>query len=497
MTTRRYEPLVKIASGGTATVYVGRASGALGFRQLVAIKRPHEHLAEDPAFRAALVAEAMIAARLRHANVVDVRDVEADERGVQLVMDYVEGASLSEMIRSWTKVCPARAEAVAIRVVLDACEGLRAVHEATGDDGALLGLVHRDISPANVLVGLDGVARIADFGLAKPLLAVERSTTEGTLRGKLGYMAPEYVRGKPIDLRIDVFAMGVVTWEAIARRRLFRGGSDGETLDRVQTMEAPSLGSVRPSLGEVGPALDAVVARALAKDPASRFDSIVAFSSALEEVARAHGLSATPADVRDAFGADLREALEERRRQVNAAEERGPRGSVAPISVAPIAAPASMAPIAVAPASVAPASVAPASVAPASVAPPTVAPASEAPIVVAPSSTSVAPMSVEAPRSVRTRLVVAGAVALSAAVAIALLVVTRDQPAPPSSERSVVASDVSPLDDVVRRRAPHEPDPSASAARGHGRPKKPRPSDDATGSKPPRPNPYATSSAPR
>src|SRR3954468_13796439 len=179
MTERRYEPLFKIASGGTAAVYVGSAVGALGFRQLVAIKRPHAHLADDPAFCTALVEEAKIASRLRHANVVDVRDVEVDETGIQLVMDYVEGASLSELIRSWGKEPPARAEAIALRIVLDACEGLRAVHELRGDDGADLGLVHRDVSPANVLVGVDGVARIADFGLAKPLLAVERTTSEG------------------------------------------------------------------------------------------------------------------------------------------------------------------------------------------------------------------------------------------------------------------------------------------------------------------------------
>src|SRR4051794_39764809 len=165
--SRRYEPLLKIASGGTAAVYVGTAAGALGFRQLVAIKIPHAHLADDAAFRAALLEEAKIAARLHHANVVDVRDVEVDDGGVQLVMDYVEGASLSELIRAWTKEAPPRPEAVAIRIVLDACEGLRALHELTGDDGAALDLIHRDVSPANVLVGLDGVARLADFGLAK------------------------------------------------------------------------------------------------------------------------------------------------------------------------------------------------------------------------------------------------------------------------------------------------------------------------------------------
>jgi serine/threonine protein kinase len=334
-TTRRYEPLLKIASGGTASVYVGSAAGALGFRQLVAIKRPHAHLADDPAFCAALVEEARIASRLHHANIVDVRDVEVDESGIQLVMDYVEGASLSELIRSWAKEPPARGEAVALRIVLDACEGLRALHELTGDDDAPLGLVHRDVSPANILVGLDGVARIADFGLAKPLLAVERTTSEGALRGKLGYMAPEYIRGKAIDRRIDVFAMGIVLWEVLSRKRLFRGENDGDTLDRVQTLTPPLLAELLPSLGAAGAALDHVVARALAKDPEERLPTIAALSAELEKVVRAHDLGATHADVREAFAPSLRASLDDRRRRVQSATSQPPGAPIPSLSQAP------------------------------------------------------------------------------------------------------------------------------------------------------------------
>ncbi|MDB4993971.1 MAG: serine/threonine protein kinase [Myxococcaceae bacterium] len=313
---RRYEPLLKIASGGTATVYVGAATGALGFRQLVAIKQPHAHLADDPTFRAALLEEAKIAARIRHANVVDVRDVEVDDEGIQLVMDWVEGASLSDLIRSWSREPPARAHAVALRAVLDACEGLHAVHELAGDDGLALGVVHRDVSPANVLVGIDGVARIADFGLAKPLAVVERTTSEGALRGKLGYMAPEYVRGKAIDRRVDVFAMGVVLWESLTRKRLFRGENDVETLDKVQRMDAPSLAVAAPLLGAATADLDAVLARALAKEPDARFATVAALVAELERVTRAHDLVATHGEVRDSFGAELRSEIDARRARV-------------------------------------------------------------------------------------------------------------------------------------------------------------------------------------
>ena len=325
----KYERLLKIASGGTASVWVGSAAGAMGFRQLVAIKRPHAHLADDAAFRAALVEEAKIAARLRHANAVDVRDVEVDETGIQLVMDWVEGGSLSDLIRGWSSDTPRRAAAVAIRVVLDACQGLDALHELTDDHGKALGCVHRDVSPANVLVGLDGVGRITDFGLAKPLLAVERTTSEGALRGKLGYMAPEYIRGKGFDRRVDVFAMAIVLWEALARKRLFRGENDADTLNRVQRQTAPSLAFAAPWVGEAGEALDALLSRGLAKDPDARITTIAAFAEELEAIARANDLLASHAEVREAFPATLRAELEERRRQIAALGTREPE-SIAP-----------------------------------------------------------------------------------------------------------------------------------------------------------------------
>jgi serine/threonine-protein kinase len=485
---RRYEPLLKIASGGTAAVYVGTAAGALGFRQLVAIKIPHAHLADDPAFRAALVEEARIAARLHHANVVDVRDVEVDEGGVQLVMDYVEGASLSELVRAWAKEPPPRQAAVAIRIVLDACEGLRALHELTGDDGAPLGLVHRDVSPANVLVGLDGVARIADFGLAKSLLSVERTTSEGVLRGKLGYMAPEYIRGKAIDPRIDVFAMGVVLWEALAQRRLFRGENDGDTLERVQRMEAPKLGEVT-ALGEAAADLDAVIARALAKDPEARFASVAALAEELAKVTRARELGATSGEVREAFSPALRAALDDRRRRVQSASSRtdGAKVSSPPPSLPPLAA-ASVPPPAVS-----------------SQPPPAAADTISASVSAAPSA-SAAPASAPAPRRSRPALafVALGALAF-AGVAIVLL--AREPAAALPGAPRLLVHETLPLAGDARARAPSTSAPASSGSpdeaapltsRGGHAPARPaRPSSDEPGKKPPRPNPYASPPAPR
>jgi serine/threonine-protein kinase len=493
---RRYEPLLKIASGGTAAVYVGTAAGALGFRQLVAIKIPHAHLADDPAFRAALVEEARIAARLHHANVVDVRDVEVDEGGVQLVMDYVEGASLSELVRAWAKEPPPRQAAVAIRIVLDACEGLRALHELTGDDGAPLGLVHRDVSPANVLVGLDGVARIADFGLAKSLLSVERTTSEGVLRGKLGYLAPEYIRGKAIDARIDVFAMGVVLWEALAQRRLFRGENDGDTLERVQRMEAPKLGEVA-SLGEAAADLDAVLARALAKDPEARFASVAALAEELANVTRARELGATSAEVREAFSPALRAALDDRRRRVQSASSRADGAKASPPPSLPPLAAASLPPPAVA--SAPPPAAPDASAASVSVAsPPSASPASAA------SVSAAAPASAPAPPRSRSALAFVALGAVAVAV-VALAVLAREPAASPAGTPRLLVHETLPLAGEARARAPSAPassgppeDAALSTPRGgHAAARPPRPSSEEPGKKPPRPNPYTSPPAPR
>ena len=313
---RRYVLLFKLASGGAADVFVGAARGALGFRQLVAIKRPHPHLVEDPAARGALLAEARLAARLHHANVVDVRDVEleGDPRSgtVQLVMDYVDGEALGALLVRWSQGGPPLPAAVAIRIVLDAAAGLHAAHELVGDDGQSLGLVHRDVSPQNVLVGLDGVARVADFGIAKGIESSERPTTDGALKGKVGYMSPEYVRGHAIDRRADVFALGVVLWEALTGKRLFRGASDVETLERIAAARVPRPSEVVPALGD---RLDAVVARALERIPEARWPTARAFASALEDAARPD-LVARAEQVAEHVRAALGDELEARRKKI-------------------------------------------------------------------------------------------------------------------------------------------------------------------------------------
>lgn len=273
----RYELLVKIATGGTATVYVGRVSGSVGFSRLVAIKRAHPHLRDDPHARAALIREATLASRVHHANVVVISDVEETEEELFLVMEYVEGGALSDVL---DKSDGPLATPVALRILLDACAGLAAVHAMTDEAGRDVGMIHRDVSPQNILVGLDGTARLTDFGLAR--LTEVSSSASATVKGKIAYMAPEYIEGGAPTRQCDVFSLGVVAWETLSGRRLFRGTNDADTLRRVVSQAVPRISTV----AGVPEPFDAVLARALAKDPSKRYRSIAAFNEAFADVAR-------------------------------------------------------------------------------------------------------------------------------------------------------------------------------------------------------------------
>ena len=274
----RYEILSRIASGGMATVYLARARGALGFEREVALKLTHAHLRESPEFAAVLLEEAKLAVRIRHSNVVSILDVGEDPYGVFLVMEYVEGGTLLGLMK--------RAEAegaplplgIGMRILLDALAGLHAAHELTGDDGAPLGVVHRDFSPHNVLVGKDGVAKLTDFGIAKAATSVGHTAT-GVVKGKAAYMAPEQARGHAVDRRCDVWAAGIVAWELIAGRRLYPKNEDGvPVLLKVVSEAPPRLRDVR---ADVPPDLDEAVASALTMDVSKRCASAQLFARQL------------------------------------------------------------------------------------------------------------------------------------------------------------------------------------------------------------------------
>jgi eukaryotic-like serine/threonine-protein kinase len=334
----RYTPLAKLASGGTATVFVGaRARG--GASGLVALKRPHPHVLDDARQRAEVLREAHVAASLHHPNVVGVREVEVQGDEVQLVMDYVEGAALGTLIALEAKNDARIPPSIALCIVLDACQGLAAVHLQTDEHGRLLGLVHRDVSPQNILVGVDGCARLTDFGLAKAMYTAAPSTTQGTLKGKLGYMAPEYVNRGEVDRSVDVFAMGVVLWEALAGLRLFRGDNEAQTLDRVLRDEPISLANVAPELGP----LDAVIARATCKAPDQRLASGAELAAALSDAIGRTGLVASRREVGEYVERAVGIELAERRGRVESSMRRWRRalwaiGSLVVLSIAGVVA---------------------------------------------------------------------------------------------------------------------------------------------------------------
>jgi len=275
----RYALYEKIASGGMASVHLGRLLGPVGFARTVAIKRMHPQFAEDPEFVSMFLDEARLAARIRHPNVVPTLDVVAVEGELFLVMDFVQGESLARLIRAAATRGERMPPGIVASIVVGLLQGLHAAHEATSDRGEPLEIVHRDVSPHNVLVGTDGVARVLDFGVAK---AVGRSQTtrEGQLKGKLAYMSPEQVRGN-VSRATDVYASSVVLWEALTGKRLFQGENEAQVLDRVLrgTTSPPSMYA-----SDLPPGLDAVVMRGLDTDAARRFSTARDMARALEEI---------------------------------------------------------------------------------------------------------------------------------------------------------------------------------------------------------------------
>jgi serine/threonine protein kinase len=263
-----------IASGGMASVHLARLVGQEGFTRTVALKQLYPHFSRDPEFVAMFLDEARLLSRIRHTNVVAPLDIIVQEQELFIAMEYVHGEALSHLVEQANgPVEPALATGIVVQALL----GLHAAHEATGEDGRQLAIVHRDVSPQNILVGLDGIARIVDFGIAK---AASRSQTTGagSLKGKLGYMAPEQVRLEPVDRRADIFTTGIVLWELLVGERLFPGDHPGAVVDAILSGDVPPPRSFVSSLPA---ALEQVVLRALALHPDDRFASAREMAGAL------------------------------------------------------------------------------------------------------------------------------------------------------------------------------------------------------------------------
>jgi eukaryotic-like serine/threonine-protein kinase len=282
----RYALYRAIASGGMATVFLGRLLGPVGFARTVAVKRLHPQFAQDPEFVSMFLDEARLAARIRHPNVVPTLDVVATKGELFLVMEYVHGESLAKLIRAARDQDIPIPVPVAAAILSGVLQGLHAAHEARSERGLPLQIVHRDVSPQNILVGNDGQARVLDFGVARASGRAQ-STRDGQLKGKLAYMPPEQLRGEEVGPWTDVYAASVVLWEALTSVRLFQADNEGALVTKILTglltppsdALAPDTDPVRRSAVQL---LDAIVMSGLARHPRERWSSALDMARALE-----------------------------------------------------------------------------------------------------------------------------------------------------------------------------------------------------------------------
>jgi serine/threonine protein kinase len=277
----RYEVLARLASGGMAEVYIARAQGVAGFERLVAIKVLHANLAHEEQFITMFLDEARLAARIRHPNVVATLDISGtEETGYFLVMEYIEGEHVGHLLATAVKENEPIPVPVTLRMIVDALAGLGAAHSLTDESGNPLNLVHRDVSPHNILVGVDGVARLTDFGVAKAEVRLSH-TREGQIKGKLAYMAPEQASSGKTDARSDLFSIGVILWETLTGKRLFRSETTAAVLNKLLSEEIAPPSSVVEELKR----FDEVVLKSLDRDPDKRYQTADEFIDAIEVVA--------------------------------------------------------------------------------------------------------------------------------------------------------------------------------------------------------------------
>jgi hypothetical protein len=289
----RYEFLLRIARGGMAEVWAARVRGARGFTKMVAIKTMLPEFSQDKSFERMFLDEAELASRIHHPNVAEILDLGEEAKLLYLAMEWVDG----EMLETVMKAAAPRGGVplgIALEICAGACAGLHAAHELKGEDGRYIGLVHRDVSPPNLLVGYDGIVKVVDFGVAKAVEVSEHHTKTGQVKGKLRYMSPEQILGTAIDRRADVFAMGIVLYQLTTGHHPWRAETPLLTAQKV--LEEPPQ-PARSHVADYPPELERVLSRALAPAPKDRFQTAAEMASALRDVALALGHRVSPEDV--------------------------------------------------------------------------------------------------------------------------------------------------------------------------------------------------------
>lgn len=322
----RYELFGEIASGGMASVRYGRRIGPLGFTRPVAVKRLHAQFANNPDFVSMFMDEARLSARLVHANIVATLDVLLAPGEISLVMEYIHGEALGVLLERAQEQRDSVPVRIAISLLASVLHGLHAAHDATDDFHSPLHVVHRDVSPQNILVGADGVPRMIDFGIARALGRM-RSTPSGEIKGKLAYIAPEQLSGGQVDRRADVYGASVVLWETLAGRVLFDADTESALVHKVLREPVPTPSSVSPGVPR---AVDEIVMKGLARDPNDRFDTALDMALALERAVA----PATQSEVARWLDRLIGDTLRTRARALTLMQETAPPEK-APVSTPP------------------------------------------------------------------------------------------------------------------------------------------------------------------
>ncbi len=293
LTLGRYKLLAKLATGGMAEVYLARQTGIEGVERLVVIKRILPHLAEQKRFLDMFLDEARITVKLNHPNIVQTFDLGQEQGEYYMAMEYLEGESLAFLAKESTHRKNWPSPELASSILAGICDGLHYAHELCDESGKPLQIVHRDVSPQNIIVLFNGGVKLVDFGVAKAVSKVHQ-TQVGTMKGKLSYMSPEQCLAKSLDSRADVFSLGVVLWEMLARRRLFKRDSEGATIHALINEPLPPIRGKRP---EVHPELERIASKALEKKPDDRYPSCQAMAAELREYLRNSRAAVGPAEI--------------------------------------------------------------------------------------------------------------------------------------------------------------------------------------------------------
>jgi serine/threonine-protein kinase len=315
----KYDLLVQLATGGMAEIWLARVSGAAGFEKLVVVKRLLAQLSVNPDYVEMFLDEARINARLSHSNVVQVLELGQVDGRYFMSMEYVAGLTVAQMGKRATQRLGSVPQDVACGVVVQACSGLHHAHDRTQPDGTPLNIIHRDVSPQNLIISFEGQVKVVDFGIAKAEGRLAQ-TRAGLVKGKSAYMSPEQCLGLPLDRRSDVFALGIVLWELCTSRRLFKRPQPYQTFDAITREDVPPARALSRA---VPPQVEAVIMKALARKPEDRFSSAGDLQDALEQAMAQANLRAGASDLARFVDKEFPDFVMEQQRIIEEALQKG------------------------------------------------------------------------------------------------------------------------------------------------------------------------------